>query len=211
MGIFRYCYGPKNPELTLCFHNNVPKVIKCLKPEEARRQVKAKEKVEFEVKHRLVPFEDSRTTTTTFIMMSVFPATVGSFPSGENFPVEDLWAAMKVALDYLHSMGFAHCDIKPENIFVDEEGIFLRGDHGSVTPFGERTQSTQAYVPTDFRAPFASAALDWWMLIVTLLEKVGVQAHGCSRANLRQLVEKRARVHALVGKLLLEIKDEIQN
>lgn len=106
---------------------------------------------------------------------------------------------MKVALDYLHSKGYAHCNVKPANIFLDAKGAFLLGDQGSVTKFGSvLAQSTQAsfvpreLLPSEGTPQRSSASLDWWMLAVTLLEKCGLRARGRGKAEIKEGIARIA-------------------
>ena len=82
-----------------------------------------------------------------------------------------LWEHMLSALEYLHALGFAHCDVKPGNICVQEPVSFVLIDLGSIGAFGSSTASTAAYVPRDVKGGRSSPALDWWMLGMTLAEK----------------------------------------
>ena len=83
-----------------------------------------------------------------------------------------VWEHIREALEQLHAKGFAYSDIKPGNICLTEDGAStVLIDLGSVARFGERTSSTQAYVPRDMARGRASVALDWWMLAMTLAEK----------------------------------------
>jgi serine/threonine protein kinase len=40
------------------------------------------------------------------------------------------------AIDYIHSKGILHMDIKGSNIFIDSEGKWLLSDFGSSCPIG---------------------------------------------------------------------------
>lgn len=62
-------------------------------------------------------------------------------------------------------------DIKPANICLDGAGEAFLIDFGSVCAFGAHTSSTPAYVPHYVLSRRSSAALDWWMLAMTLAEK----------------------------------------
>lgn len=75
------------------------------------------------------------------------------------------WEQMKDALHCFHGRGYAHMDVKPANILITANGDFLLADLGSLTTFGNRSESTKAYVPVDLwdgRALIASASVDWW-------------------------------------------------
>jgi serine/threonine protein kinase len=54
---------------------------------------------------------------------------------------------MKQALDFTHAAGYAHCDVKPDNIFIDANGGFFLGDFGSMTRLGvESAERTLRWV-----------------------------------------------------------------
>ena len=83
-----------------------------------------------------------------------------------------MWAQLQAALNRLHELGFAHADVKPGNICISEDAnSYYLIDLGSISRFGEPTSSTAAYVPRDMKRGRSSAALDWWMLAMTLAEK----------------------------------------
>ena len=48
---------------------------------------------------------------------------------------------IRSALEALHDSGFVHMDIKPDNIFVDDNGIWDLGDFGSTRRIGENLWS----------------------------------------------------------------------
>lgn len=89
--------------------------------------------------------------------------------------------SMITALDWLHSHGLSHMDVKPANIFVDtdiDDSHFFLSDFGSVRKFGERnSQVTMLYVPEDFEKNdaneyCASAELDYAMLCMTIFSLI---------------------------------------
>lgn len=88
---------------------------------------------------------------------------------------------MADALAYLHRLGFAHADVKPDNIGLQELERFVLIDLGSVTPLGQKVHSTLAYVPyvvpVRNNAVESCASLDWCMLGMTLGEKACPQQH----------------------------------
>ena len=69
-------------------------------------------------------------------------------------------------------------DIKPSNILIATNGDFILTDLGSLVPFNNRSASTKAYVPRELWTspsgpmPIADASVDWWMLAMTIFEKV---------------------------------------
>ena len=90
------------------------------------------------------------------------------------------------ALVFLHSRGYCFMDVKPSNICLAGNGSLVLIDLGSIAQIGTFTESTTAYLPVDLqnkeptihRIPvlrsnrYESLPLhDWWMLLVTLLEK----------------------------------------
>ena len=96
----------------------------------------------------------------------------------------DLYNQMARALEFLHGMPehYNHMDIKPSNICAAGNGLLVLIDLGSVVKLGEKSESTQAYVPRDFQMRseenplsnvyVAGKSNDWWMLAMTIAEKV---------------------------------------
>jgi serine/threonine protein kinase len=85
---------------------------------------------------------------------------------------EKLLFQMYQALQSLHSVGLVHCDVKPGNIFVSQNGDFVLGDFGGVRKENERiAQSTDEYIPLDAKnVVYASFAYDHWMLAMTMFD-----------------------------------------
>ena len=81
--------------------------------------------------------------------------------------------------------------MKLANICVTD-GRFVLIDLGSIVKFGKRSSSTPAYIPSDFTETKGSAACDWWMLAMTLAEKVN------SEENLIQLGPKKRTMAELM-------------
>lgn len=75
-------------------------------------------------------------------------------------------------LDYLHSRGWAHMDIKPENILVATDGRVLLADFGVAQPFGKaQSRGTPTHVaPEVVNAQEVSAATDLYSLAVVAYE-----------------------------------------
>lgn len=89
--------------------------------------------------------------------------------------ITTLWRQLSAALEGIHALGFAHMDVKPSSICLDRRD-FIFIDLYSVARFGDPTESTRTYIPSDLRPAAAararsSAAIDWWMLAMTLAEK----------------------------------------
>lgn len=107
-----------------------------------------------------------------FMIMPKFATALEPLPYLSPAGVTMLWSHLCEALEALHARDFAHSDVKPANICLNEDGTaaYLI-DLGSVARMRQRTSSTAAYVPRDMERGRASAGLDWWMLAVTLSEK----------------------------------------
>ena len=91
----------------------------------------------------------------------------------------DLWDNMRSALEYLHALGFAHMDVKPSNICVDASERCVLVDLGSLERFGNWMVLMCVYVFCDMDLGFSTAAIDWWMLAMTLAEV------GCGASAMR--------------------------
>lgn len=88
------------------------------------------------------------------------------------------------AINYLHSKGFVHMDIKEANIFVDAAGIWWLGDFGScVAPGSPIRTTTPAYNPRGHAEGLpAEHWYDWQMLAALLLRQLGAKVDGSSTA-----------------------------
>jgi len=103
-----------------------------------------------------------------------------------------LWICMSSALDYLHRNGFAHMDVKPENIGLIEGKLILI-DLGSTAKFGAFTEVTDEFVPNELKKDrtctagllVSSANADWWMLAMTFCYKMDGSLYG-REANLKK-------------------------
>ena len=108
-------------------------------------------------------------------------------------------------LSYLHTLGVAHADVKPDNIALQEPERFVLIDVGSVTTFGQRVHSTPAYVPRDVPVTndmvVSCASLDWFMLGMTLGEKA------CSQLNCLNVAEMSLTRDALFAHLQVHLPE----
>ena len=185
-------------ELTLCYRAEKVFILKSLEDKEAER---------IRVFHAAIPghsipgitsfeLKDSAFHGKTLMIMPKFPTTLEPLPYLSSEGTVNLWHCLSQALEAIHTLGFAHMDIKPSNICVSESGVYCLIDLGSICPFNERSSSTPSYIPHDFNVNSrrASASLDWWMLAMTLAEKccgasngldVGSKAKSATMAQLR--------------------------
>ena len=111
-----------------------------------------------------------------FMLMPRYGASLELLPALSAEDALVLWRSVSGALRGLHSLGFAHMDVKPANICLPGgagRGEFVLIDIGSVARFGEATAATAAYVAADFPGAMrrSSARADWWQLAMTLAEK----------------------------------------
>lgn len=91
------------------------------------------------------------------------PRGKGNFRPGMLIPetrVAEVAHAVLSALQHLHSRGHAHCDVKPENIFVMADGGFRLGDPGVATAAGTDgrlvgTAGTYTYCSPEMTARFS--------------------------------------------------------
>jgi serine/threonine protein kinase len=77
----------------------------------------------------------------------------------------------------LHSLGFAHLDVKSENIFLDENDHVVLGDFGLSSPIfvystvrGRGTKDWQSPEMIDPSLPIDFAKVDIWSLGMTIVE-----------------------------------------
>ena len=114
-----------------------------------------------------------------------------------------LYNEIKIAIDYLHSKNYAHMDIKPANICMNDGKIFLI-DLQSIALFGQKTYSTNSYLPFELipkntNFTISSKETDYWMLAMTLAEKCcGLQIGG-SKYHTKTDVINVLKNHKAIG------------
>ena len=155
------------------YHRGLKKLIKPLRPDEAQRAHAFMAARGDNMNEHVVPFElrwEDSVKGKSFMVMPELPALLEQIPASQ-VDARLLLDHMSSALEYLHGLGFAHCDVKSGNICARYPLSFVLVDLGSIALFGARTSSTPAYVPRDVRRDRSSAELDWCMLGMTLAEK----------------------------------------
>jgi serine/threonine protein kinase len=111
-----------------------------------------------------------------FIKMPRVISTLQELKPLDDTRQDALFCHISSALLHLHSRGVAHMDVKPENIGLDNNGLFVLLDLGSAANFDEQTDVTDLFVPTDFVVSRgsckAAAEIDKWMFVMTFFMKL---------------------------------------
>ncbi|KAL9645491.1 hypothetical protein ABK040_000557 [Willaertia magna] len=78
---------------------------------------------------------------------------------------------IRQALKYIHDHNMVHMDVKPSNIFVNENGEWSLGDFGSCVPIGSMvTSCSECYLPERVVGKhYARIGFDSYMLATSLL------------------------------------------
>lgn len=175
--------GPLYPgsTLTIVYKDEDMMLLKGLDADELRRAEALQAMLSGKTwPEHITTFDLVKVREKVFMVMPMYSGTLEPIPYLSLTGTERAATQLIAALSSLHDLGVAHCDVKPANICLTGKGLqFVLIDLGSVAKFGERTKSTPAYIPLgmDKQPMRASAALDWWMLAVTLAEKGCGQAH----------------------------------
>lgn len=123
---------------------------------------------------------------TPYMVMEYFPScTLKTGISGDcPFPIKGLIEAIirnaASALDYVHEQGIIHCDVKPENILVNEEGKTRlidfsiaqpTGGFSTWLPFLRKVEGTPSYMPPEqIQKKKLTPAADMYAFGATLYE-----------------------------------------
>jgi serine/threonine protein kinase len=184
-------------DILVGYNESVKQLIKPLQPDEAQRihafiaargDTRNEHIVSFELR-----WEDP-VKGKSFLVMPELPALLELMQLNQVHACL-LWEHMSSALEYLHELGFAHCDVKPGNICARYPLSFVLVDLGSIAAFGARTASTPAYVPRDVLRGRSSAELDWCMLGMTLGEKCCGDAALDVGSGSRSITRDQLRAH----------------
>ena len=205
----------QNSEFTICYRGTLQFVLKPLTSRETKRAEAFMAQIDGPISH-VTTFELVESIHgKTFMLMPRFLDTLERCPILYGDGVIKLWRQMSAALEAVHAIGFAHMDVKPANICMNEAGDFVIVDLGSIARFEQRTSCTACYIPTDllpasvesFNIP-ASPLVDWWMLAMTLAEKgCGDSPFHIGGAKGWRMAEVRAR---LAEYLPVEVWSELQ-
>jgi hypothetical protein len=108
--------------------------------------------------------------TIDVLVMPWYQCTLNKVPSGNRNRIATEGRKLLSALQYMHSEGFVHLDVKSMNIFISNEGAWYLGDFGSCKPIGQKiTSSTfQLYFEEIAFAP-AQPKHDFFMFLMLLL------------------------------------------
>jgi serine/threonine protein kinase len=170
-----------NDCLQICFKDGIPHLLKVCTAVEYRRMSTWQNFLRnnnINQDENIIPFELTEVRLKHFAFMPLHPVTLEHLHVLNFNVLNRVWSQLSSALKCFHAHGFCHMDIKPSNILISSSGNFIVADLGSVVHHGERSQSTQAYLPKEMwdpiqiRGPLASATVDWWMFAVTIYERV---------------------------------------
>ena len=160
-----------NVTLQICFMNGKPSVLKNVTLNEFNRvQALLEAKIKHEHIVELAPISLHRKF---FIVMPLLPITLASLSGIPERKAIELWDQIGSALDCLHSHGFAHKDVKPDNICIDSNGRFILIDMGDTVQLGTYSGSTSLFVPSDLDGSEpATEMIDWGMLALTVFDRM---------------------------------------
>ena len=97
-------------------------------------------------------------------------ATVAELPQLSAAAIVAGMTRMQIALEFIHTRGFVHCDVKSDNVLVQHDGSWLLFDFGSTTPFKTPISSlTKVFHPNLTLGTLATARVDWDLLYCMLL------------------------------------------
>lgn len=111
------------------------------------------------------------------LKMKIYVHTLATVPHTDQLAVYYCEQMKRIvgALEAIHHSGMVHCDVKPNNIFMDDEGLCYLGDYDS----GKKVDSpvekiTDSFVPNEFLVwrhdsgiLIATSSLDFAMLSTT--------------------------------------------
>jgi hypothetical protein len=180
----------KSPIITVV-HEGLPFVVKPLKDEEIERQRILDARIRALGGHaavggvwiapdapeslppfRLVDYNDKSYLITpcygtALSKCGAFPATVVSI----------FFRNIIKVLRFLHGLGLAYCDLKPDNVCLKGDGNCILVDLGSIAQFGEPAMTTIGFLPVDMAHPpfVASEGLDYWLFAMFVWSISGLE------------------------------------
>ncbi|MCB1114569.1 MAG: protein kinase [Chlamydiia bacterium] len=123
-----------------------------------------------------------------------------------RFHLKAMLAAAK-GEQYLQSQGYMHKDIKPDNLFVDDDGECQLGDFGSVSKIGEkRSHGTERYMaPERFKSSKTKLMSALWELGTTGLSLMGLDVNW---DNFTEKKKKKQLTRDIIQQYLSELRQK---
>ena len=195
--------GPFNGQekLTICYKAEPDRhlthhVLKVLSDTEWRRAISFKEALGTLTHAGVTTFTLHQSASDKKMMIMPYHiSTLESVVSLEETYLNQLWDEMSSAVSFIHSLGFAHMDIKSSNICLNQNGRYVLIDLGSVAPLGMKSSPTMCYLPSDMQPAYESSLvahpnIDWWMLAMVIAEKGGKAQPGRGRRGSEPTTER---------------------
>lgn len=215
-------HGSETECLHIGFVETVPKAVKIIDKDESLRAesfLEAGFQVSMVADHdhtnHVINFRLCRAHGNYLTVMPLLPTTLEHITQLSVRGAAQLLQQMIRALSFIHSLGFAHMDVKPANICINGRGDFVLADLGSMAKLGESTKSTMPYLPSDLQSlrMVSRANVDFWMLAMTLGERlckleIGEAATEPSREVLLGRLNADKNARQIIGDLIAHLELE---
>jgi serine/threonine protein kinase len=150
----------------------------------------------------------------TSLMFDRYDMTLREFLyKGHHIDIPRCIRDIRNGIQHMHSLGFVHCDIKPDNIFVDlQNQRFVVGDFDSVHCEGARLDlkvGTVGWVPKgEETADLARYQIDWYSLDMIKVWLEAKKAFGRD-AGVRDQQEERFWTTNILGNARMKAKAQL--
>jgi serine/threonine protein kinase len=153
------------------------------------------------------------------LLMPRFPSSLEDLPQLNEKLLLRGGLRLKMALDFMHSKGLVHADIKSSNCMVKETGDWYLSDFGSSLKIGEKiTSCTEMFSPEPIMFQMAKPRHDWMLLLVLLsveLDKGNLSGLIVTQGNIERIDKKlllarcKTATNPEFAQLLLELQDMV--
>ena len=155
----------------------------------------------------------------TCILMPLYQRSLADFPSLSEDEALKVVKTIRKALRTIHRHGWAHCDVKPHNIFVDSRNRFWLGDFGCCFPRSKRHRAalmellkqghgTPLYQCSD--STKSPSRIDRLGLTISVLEKLGYLQRPTSARSGQRVFTVKHVVDAINNKVkMAKLRDAL--